>query len=46
MNNLKEQKHNLENEVIELESQSEKLHELYDEQENLLNEIFGGNPLN
>ena len=41
LNNSREQKQKLEAEIIDLEYRSEKLHGLYDEQENLLNEIFG-----
>ena len=42
LNNLKGQKQNLENEIVTLKARADELHALYDEQEGLLNEIFGG----
>lgn len=42
LTSLNEQKNNLENEIRELETKAEKLQALYSEQEDLLNQIFGG----
>ena len=42
LSNLIESRVNLENEIRELETKSEKLEKLYEEQEELLREIFGG----
>ena len=42
MNSLSEQKNNVENEIRELEEKAVALQELYNEQEQLLSQIFGG----
>ena len=42
MNSLQEQKNNIENEIRELEEKAVALQELYNEQEQLLSQIFGG----
>lgn len=39
---MTEQKHNAENELRELQYKSEELQKLYNEQEELLSQIFGG----
>ena len=42
LNSLQEQKNNIENEIRELEEKAVALQELYNEQEQLLSQIFGG----
>lgn len=42
LSNLQEQRNNVENEIRELEDKAVKLQALYNEQEELLSQIFGG----
>ena len=42
LSNLQEQRNNVENEIRELEEKAVKLQALYNEQEELLSQIFGG----
>ena len=42
LDSLREQRSNLESEISGMETDVEKLQALYDEQESILNEIFGG----
>jgi hypothetical protein len=42
LGNLRDNHQNIEIEIDDLDEKSEKLQKLYDEQESLLNEIFGG----